>query len=224
VILSVRTISALALVAGLVGCYPPTQTGYNPAVVEQPQPVHFFYGELVDVRPASLEYGYEAGIGATARLSPWLAGLHFGGNGPSGGARFSAGFVDVLVGGSVPNLPATEYTVMLNTGTNPPDPFLDSSQRTAAIIVVQNDLPERYPTDFGMQKGEPVVVRVVGRSGRVMRNPLTPNATAHLAAVAPMPVPLAGAAVAYAAPAPQGRVELFPVTIYNPYRPAFTVR
>jgi len=156
-------------------------------------------------------------------LSPWLAGLHVRGHGPSGGVRVSGGFVDVLIGGSVPNLPANEYTVMLHTGTNPPDPFVDPRERMAAIIVVQNELADRYPADVGLQKGEEVVVRVVGNSGRVMRNPLSQTARAHLAAVAPMPVPLGGAPLAYAPPALQGRIELVPVTIYNPYRPSYTI-
>ncbi len=154
----VRTALALTLLGSLAGCYPPTQTAYDPAVVEQPQPVHFFYGRLIDERPASLEYGYETGIGATLYPRwPLSVGLHFGGNGSDAGARFSAGIVDVLAEASVPNFPAVEYTVMLDNGTNPPDPFLAPQERAAAVVVVQN----LYPTDRPLEPERPC-----GRSGR----------------------------------------------------------
>jgi hypothetical protein len=65
--LVVRTVSALALVVTVAGCtYPHTQTSYAPSAVEQPRPVDFFYGRLVDVHRASLEYPYEAGLGLGA--------------------------------------------------------------------------------------------------------------------------------------------------------------
>jgi hypothetical protein len=117
-----RTIFALALLGMLAACYPPTQTQYPPEAVEQPQSVHFFYGILIDRRVGTLEYGTEAGIGATASLSPWIAGLHVGGRGPTGALTISAAFVDIPLIASGPNLPATEYTVMPDYGTDPPDP------------------------------------------------------------------------------------------------------
>jgi hypothetical protein len=97
-----------------------------------------------------------------------------GGPGPYGGLKITAAFVDIIPSGSAPNVEANEYTVMLNTGTNPPDPFLSPRDPRAAVIVVQNELPDRYPRDVGMQPGEDVVVRVVGNSGRVMRDPFAP--------------------------------------------------
>jgi hypothetical protein len=64
----------------------------------------------------------------------------------------------------------------------------------AAVIVVQND----FPNDPPMRLGDHVVVRVVGKSGRVMANPLPPAIAARLAA-GPLPVPLgSGPAIASA--------------------------
>jgi len=91
--------------------YPRTQTSYTPGDVEQPRPVDFFYGRLVDVHRASLEYPYEAGIGLGAGISPYLAGLHLtGGPGPYGGLKITAAFVDIIPSGSAPNVEADEYT------------------------------------------------------------------------------------------------------------------
>jgi hypothetical protein len=188
-----KTIFAFALIGMLAGCYPPTQTQYSPSVVEQPQPVHFFYGTLIDVRPAALEPGTEPGIGATASLSPWIAGLHVGGRTGNAELRISAAFVDIPLIASAPNLPATEYTVMPDYGTNPPDPYVHVPG-AAAVIVVQND----HQGDLPMRLGDHVVVRVVGNSGRVMANPLPPAIAARLAA-GPLPVPLdSGPAIASA--------------------------
>jgi hypothetical protein len=188
-----KTIFAFALLGVLAGCYPPTQTQYPPEVVEQPQPVHFFYGTLIDVRAATLEPGAEPGIGATASFSPWLAGLHVGGRTGNAELRISAAFVDIPLIASAPNLPATEYTVMPDYGTNPPDPYVHAPG-AAAVIVVQND----HQGDPPMRLGDHVVVRVVGNSGRVMANPLPPAIAARLAA-GPLPVPLgSGSAIASA--------------------------
>jgi hypothetical protein len=185
-------ISALPLLLCiLVGCNPPTQSGYSPSVVEQPQPVHFFYGTLVGIRPATLEYGNEAGIGVGIGLSPWLAGLHVGGYGPAGGLRLSAAFLDIPIVASAPNLPATEYTVLLDRGTNPPDPYT-ADPRAAAVIVVQNDNPGEPPLNWYAH----VIVRVVGNSARVMANWLPPAIENRLAA-GPLPVPLQGQRYAY---------------------------
>ena len=189
-----------ALLSVLTGCYPPTQTQYSPAVVEQPQSVHYCYGTLIDRRPASLEYGNTAGIGAAFfPTSPYLVGLQVAGNGPTLGIGAAFGGTAILAAGTIPSLPATEYTVCLNGGTYPPDPYLLSGP--APVIVVQNDYPDRHdypdsrPNDLDMQPGTPVIVRVVGNSGRVMRrNPLLPSRTLSPAACSPpdrpMPVPL----------------------------------
>jgi outer membrane lipoprotein SlyB len=203
--LVVRTISALALVVSFAGCtYPRTQTQYNPNLVETPQPVEFFQGTLIDSRPASFEYGTSVGIGAAyVPTYPYFAGLTAGGRGGTAGIGGAFGGVAVLAAGTVPELPATEYTVCLDRGTG----------AHAAMIVVQNDYPTRYPNDLGMSQGEAVLVRVVGSSGRVMRR-LPEAAAAPLLsggaptvpcfpANGPMPVPLGspGYTAAPAAPA-----------------------
>ena len=201
----VRTIGALALVVSFAGCtYPRTQTQYDPNLVETPQPVEFFQGTLIDSRPASFEYGTSVGIGAAyVPTYPYFAGLTAGGRGGTAGIGGAFGGVAVLAAGTVPELPATEYTVCFDQGTG----------AHAAIIVVQNDYPNRYPNDLGMSQGEAVLVRVVGSSGRVMRR-LPEAAAAPLLsggaptvpcfpANGPMPVPLGspGYTAAPAAPA-----------------------
>ena len=142
-----RTISALILVGSLVACSSssglPTQRAYNVANIESPQPVSFHCGTLVSIAPAILPNPVPPGIGITPRLSQWLLGLHGGAIGPNGFIQVSAGFVDLVGIASDPAAPLTEYTVQLTTGTNPPNPG-------AAVVVVQNDLPQLYPNDVGM--------------------------------------------------------------------------
>lgn len=73
---------------------------------------------------------------------------------------------------------------MPDYGTNPPDPYV-GVPGAAAVIVVQND----HEGDAPMHLGQHVVVRVVGKSGRVMADPLLPQYAALLAA-GPLPIPL----------------------------------
>jgi hypothetical protein len=200
----VRVISAVALLGSVVGCYPRTQTQYSPDVAERPQSVQFFQGTLIDRRPATFQYGTFAGVGAAlVPTNPYFAGLAAGGRGSTAGIGAAFGGVAVLAGGTVPNLPATEFTVCLDRGTYPLSPGAP-----AAIIVVQNDYPYSYdlpdskPDDLDMTPPTPVLVRVVGSSGRVMRtNPLVlPRAPTNLpcfAAASPMSVPLGGQPVSY---------------------------
>jgi hypothetical protein len=129
------------------------------ANLEQPQQVGFFCGEIVGVGPAILPNPLPPGVGITPGISRWLLGVHAGGVGPNAGIQVSAGFLDLYGIASAPEAPLTEYTVMVHTGTSPPN----------AVIVVQNDLPQLYPNDVGMVPNTPVAVRVVGNSGRVMR-------------------------------------------------------
>jgi hypothetical protein len=90
-------------------------------------------------------------------------------------------------------VPAKEYTVMLDLGSNPPDPYLDPRAGTAAILIVQNVYPfEREP-----MIDEHVAVRVVGNSAHIIADALPLYAAARLAAAAPMPVPLSPPAAAY---------------------------
>lgn len=39
-----KTLFALAVLASLVGCYPPTEVGHSPTASDQPQPLHPSYG------------------------------------------------------------------------------------------------------------------------------------------------------------------------------------
>ena len=183
-----KTAFAFIMLGSLAGCYPPTQSSYSPTVWEQPQPVHFFYGWIVAQRPAEIAYGTPAGFGAKVGLSPYLVGVHAGAAGGAGGIGVSGGFVNVFFEASVPNVPANEYTVMLDHGTNPPDPYLNTG--TAAVIIVQNV----YPGEQVPEVGTHVAVRVVGNSARIIANALPPGVEARLAATAPMPIPFQGAA------------------------------
>jgi hypothetical protein len=187
-----KTLFALVVLGSLAGCYPPTQSSYSPTVWEQPQPVHFFYGQIVAIRPAEIAYGAPAGFGAKLGLSPYLAGIHAGAAGPAGGIGVSGGFVNVFFEASVPNVPAKEYTVMLDHGCNPPDPYLNTG--TAAIILVQNVYPfEREPA-----MDEHVAVRVVNNSARIIAGALPGYAEARLAATTPAPLCGPGGSYAYA--------------------------
>jgi outer membrane lipoprotein SlyB len=203
-----KTLSALIMLGSLSGCFPPSQSSYSPTVWEQPQPVHFYYGRVVAIRPAEIAYGGIAGFGIRAGLAPgWVAGIGAGGSGPSGGFGVTALGTRLFLEAAIPNVPATEYTVMLDQGSTPPDP-------KSAIIIVQNVYPfERAPT-----LNEHVAVRAVGNSARVIADALPSDVEPRLAA-GPMPIPLSGPAVAYAPPLPEGHVELFPVMIYNRYHP-----
>jgi hypothetical protein len=179
-----RTISILILVGSLVGCSSssglPTQRAYSVANLEQPQPVSYYCGDLVGVAPAVLPNLVEPGVGVTPRRSQWLLGLHGGAVGPNGYVRLSAGFVDLVGIASDPAAPTTEYTVQLHTGMGPP----------TAVIVVQNQLPQLYPESVNLTAPAPVVVRVVGNSGRVMRRSPTDQCSQT-----PLPIPFQGTQV-----------------------------
>jgi hypothetical protein len=154
----------------VTGCYPRTQTQYSPNLVEQPQSVQFFQGTLIDSRQASFDYNRSGGFGvALFPTSPYLAGVAIAGSDNSLGLGAAVGGTALVAAGVVPELRATEYTVCLDRGT------YSAPGAPAAIIVVQNDYPDRYPNDISMRPGEPVLVRVVGNSGRVMR--LNPSAS-----------------------------------------------
>jgi hypothetical protein len=181
---SARSFAALILVGSLVGCSSssglPTQRAYNVASLETPQPVSFFCGQLVGVGPAILPNPIPAGIGITPGISRWLVGLHAGAVGPNAGIQVSGGFLDLYGIASAPEAPLTEYTVVLSTGTSPPN----------AVVVVQNDLPELYPG--ALVPNTPVVVRVIGNSGRVM-----PRTGAEPCAQRPLQIPPQTQVVAY---------------------------
>jgi hypothetical protein len=111
--------------------------------------------------------------------------------------------VGVFFEASVPNVPAQEYTVMLDHGCNPPDPYLATG--TAAVIIVQNVyLYERAPV-----MDEHVAVRVVGNSARLIAGALPAYAEARLAASAPAPF-CGGQATASADPLPDWRHRTLP--------------
>jgi hypothetical protein len=176
--------------------------------------VHFYYGRLVATRPAEIAYGGIAGFGVRAGSAPgWVAGVGAGGSGSSGGFGVTALGTRLFLEAAIPNVPAKEFTVMLDHGSNPPDP-------AAAIIIVQNVYPfEREPA-----LNEHVAVRVVGNSARVIADALPPDVERRLTLTGgPMPIPLSGPEVAYAPPLPKGHVELFPVMIYNRYHPTATI-
>jgi hypothetical protein len=130
-----------------------------------------------------------------AGLAPgWVAGLGAGAFGSSGGFGVTALGARVFLEASIPNVPATEYTVMLDNGTSPPDPYLNPQAHTAAIIVVQNVYPFEEPGPVPLSR---VAVRVVGNSARVIAAPPPPFPQQLLAAVAPMPIPLQGPPALY---------------------------
>src|SRR5271167_4353246 len=107
-----KTISLMALLGALPGCDPLTQTQYNPAVFEQPQPVDFFCGQVINVQNASLVYSNSVGIGAAVvPTNPYFAGLAGAAKGGTAGIGAAFGGVALLAAGTVPSRPAMEYTV-----------------------------------------------------------------------------------------------------------------
>lgn len=96
-------------------------------------------------------------------------------SGPNAGVQVSAGFLDLNGIASAPEAPVTEYTVMLNNGE--------------PVLVVQNENPQLYGAP--MRPSEPVGVRVVNNSYRVMRNtglPCSQGPLHTVVAAAPAPI------------------------------------
>jgi len=169
----------LVSVTALSACtYYPSVGNWNQPSIEQVQPVHFYYGQVIDRRGPPVFYN------APGYLPRWQ---------PDGSTALNAG--QVFYGGLsqglgfVPNLPAVEYTVMLDKETLPPDPYLDPGQRTS-VIVVQNEQIQ----DEGIATGSRAIIRVVGNeregySARVMRADTLAAAEANVSAH-PLRVPL----------------------------------
>ncbi|MGH7091904.1 MAG: hypothetical protein ACREFB_00030, partial [Stellaceae bacterium] len=157
----VGLLSALALGGVVGGCaYPGGQQQYNPVVYEQPQRVDFFYGAIIEKRQVTVgPNDASASVSINPRLPiPFVVGAHAGPRGPAAAETgLSVGPLDVYADAAVPNVPAFEYTVLLDKKISPPDPYLSSTQ-SPAIIVVQN----YYPGDFPLAAGYRVFVRVVG--------------------------------------------------------------
>jgi hypothetical protein len=187
----VGSAAGMALLALVGGCaYPggnPGQPAYRPTAYEQPQPVDFFYGRIIDVRPAALHLrngGYTAFGLAPGLPLPVIGAGYAQGPGSTLGVA-TIGPVNVFAEAAVPDVPADEYTVLLDKKTNPPDPYLDPTQRPA-IIVVQN----RYATDLPLAVNDRAFVRVVGRVAHVMRADTIPPAVERLVSAGPLPIPL----------------------------------
>ncbi|HVC50652.1 MAG TPA: hypothetical protein VND87_01385 [Stellaceae bacterium] len=195
----VGLLSAWALVGVVGGCaYPGGQQQYNPMVYEQPQRVDFFYGTIIAARRVTVgQNDASASVSINPRSPiPFVVGVHAGPRGPSGAdAGLSVGPLDVFADAAVPNVPAIEYTVLLDKKTYPPDPYLNPAQ-SPAIIVVQN----YYPDDLPLAVGYRAFVRVVGNTAHVMRADSLPFGVEPAVSAGPMPVPLAY----NPAPAPEG--------------------
>jgi hypothetical protein len=145
-----KAVSAIALLAILVGCYP-REAAYNAASIEQPQPVDYFYGTVVEARNVTVEYWGALNWGNNDVTPRWR---------PRGRGSLYIPF-GVFAEALLPNLPAIEYTVIVEANTFPPDPFLKPDQ-LPAVIVVQNEYPGAV-----LPVNTPVFVRVAGGSGRV---------------------------------------------------------
>jgi hypothetical protein len=182
-------LSLLALVGGCA--YPvanPSEPAYRPVAYEQPQTVDFFYGWIIDIRPSQVHVrdGGYAGIGVAPGLPlPVILGGGYQ-QGPGSTRNFATiGPLNVFAEAAVPDVPAYEYTVLLDKKTNPPDPYLDATQRPA-IIIVQN----RYATDIPLAINDRAFVRVVGNVAHVMRADTIPPAVERLVSAGPLPIPL----------------------------------
>ena len=182
----------MSLLVVLGGCATapiyPGQPPYSAAAYEQPQPVDFFYGTLIDARPVPLNLrpGSSASVGiGPAPVLPLTIGVN-GTQGPGMSAGgLTVGPVNVYAEAAVPDVPAVEYTVLLDRKTYPPDPYLSPAQHPA-IIVVQN----RYPTDLPLAVNNRVFVRVVGNVAHVMRADTISPAYERVVSAGPLPVSL----------------------------------
>lgn len=216
-----RTIGLLLLLVGLGGCTTPSsvpgQPAYSPAAVEQPQRVDFFYGTVIDKRPVAVKSGNGGGAGIGLVPRPPLPAIGVGFVQEPNGVTdtLTLGPLGIYAEGAVPDAPAVEYTILLDRKIDPPDPFLNPAQRPA-IVVVQND----YASDLPPRVGERALVRVIGRSGHVMRADQIPPGVERLVSAGPLPVPLGSPPAPAEAPCP---VHLgmggTPMTLCHPYYP-----
>ncbi|HZT86742.1 MAG TPA: hypothetical protein VFA12_02155 [Stellaceae bacterium] len=195
---AIKSAVIVSLLSLATGCAPagyPKSPAYAPEVVEQPQRVDFFYGWVIAVRPVDVKFGDGGGISAGILPAPPLpvigAGYAQGPNWSGGGIR--VGGARLFAGGVVPNVPAREYTVLLDKNIYPLDPFLGYGQRPA-IVVVQND----YAGDPPLPVNARALVRVIGNVAHVMPAAAIPPALERTLSAGPLPVPLT-----YEPPSPQ---------------------
>ncbi len=141
-----------------------------------------------NIRPSQVHVrdGGYTGIGVAPGLPlPVMLGGGYQ-QGPGSTRNFATiGPLNVLTEAAVPDVPAYEYTVLLDKKTNPPDPYLDATQRPA-IIIVQN----RYATDIPLAINDRAFVRVVGNVAHIMRADTIPPAVERLVSAGPLPIPL----------------------------------
>jgi hypothetical protein len=211
---SVIALSFLALMGGCAYPVYPGQPSYPPTAVEQPQPVDFFYGTVVDIRPVPVHYrdggGFAFGF-APAFPAP-VIGASFSQEPGASGGDIRIGALRIFAGGATPDLPAVEYTVVLDKNTNPADPYLRPGQRPA-IVIVQN----RYATDLPLNVGDRAFVRVIGDTAHVMRADTLPPGLERTLSAGPMPIPVAYPAVF---PAPTCPLDaILSTVICHPYDP-----
>jgi hypothetical protein len=171
-----QSVLVMLLLGTLSGCWWPREAAYSPAVIEHPLPVEFFYGTIVDVR-TNVNVEYYGQLGHAERLyRPRGADALF----------IPLGVLDQELS---PNLPAVEYTVMLDGRRISPDSYMQPQPRPAIIVVQNFNRADREDALLG--KGARVFVRVIGNTGHVFpADRLLPGVEPLLKAPAPMPVPL----------------------------------
>src|SRR3954447_18281859 len=97
----------LVSVAALSACtYYPSVGNWNQPSIEQVQPVHFYFGYVIDRRVPPVVYN------APGYRPTWQP---YGITAPNSAQVFFGGLSEGL--GYLPNLPAVEYTVMLDKET-----------------------------------------------------------------------------------------------------------
>jgi hypothetical protein len=171
-----RLIGIGLLCGVLAGCWAPGEASYSTAAVERPQSVEFFYGTVIDVRtPVRIEsYGC---LSAPRDYRPRGAGIL--------NVPFGVLCQELLT----PNLPAYEYTVLLDAGRESPYSYLQPQPRPAVLVVQNHNFND--PGDPPLGQGARIFVRVLGSTGRLFAaNRLPPGVEPLVAAPAPMPVPL----------------------------------
>jgi hypothetical protein len=152
-----------ALLLSTAACGVPGHT-HDPSLANKPLPVVFHRGHVVSVQSAAIGF-QEGALGITAGLAPGvILGAHIGPGYQPAGGRVGLAIAGVGIGpGIEAPAAALEYTVAL-----------DNSTQYAQIS--QYILPEdcQLSPNCVIPPGYPVLIRLVGNTGRVLPASLIP--------------------------------------------------
>lgn len=181
-----RVLSSCGLLIGLWGCGVPGHT-YPPAEANRPLPVTFYAGHVVTVAPAAIGFTDGAiGIMGWPAFDLILGGTARAGRQPGGG-KAGIGVLGIGIGPGVEQ-PAGGYEYTVAVEGYPPQ-ILQIAQQ-----ILPEDCPNYQPGTVcpPIPPTAPIVIRVVGDSGRVLPRYAIPPHFQGLIAQGPLPLPLGG--------------------------------